>query len=567
MNYKKQFVLIIIYLFFIFVFPVSSAVFGDENQPSRQEKSDMAQVIQESKPGVPYVLNLALDHHYRHVKSQLKKAGHQPKKSPQLYKTVQMLRSEHAKKPPGQNEYAMLAATEDAPEPVNAIIEMGRDSKEGYNYTATLLSSIPDGTVATTLTLQLFDNITKTAIGKQANTTQYGAGQDTTIDATGSWQGEPTDTDELLATGTVFIQPTSGKPVFLNVHNTVIAIEVPQSPPVVTAPVQKPGRKVDYILTCLQRSPGNTADCDYGPYGGGINVQFPMQGSVTYASAVPSTLNTSNASVNFIIWDDASGGGCTLGETSSDILTHFSTNGNTVSWNFSNANFGAACFNRLTRVDMSFTIAVQTATSGLDKVPAYVTTQGSSTPFDTTEIKYLEFAWGCLTPGTKIHMAGGSNKRVEDVKVGDKVISNQNKKPRKVTSTIPGYEDGWVYVVTDANGNSVEMTAEHPVLLVDQKVLLARQLEPGMKIYNEKGKTSIKSIKKKNYIGKVWNLVLEDSAKTDYKSTGFYAEGILVGDNDMQEYWGKYYLKDHRDILQRIPKEWRKDYKNWKKQK
>ncbi|MBA0165252.1 hypothetical protein H0255_19135 [Pectobacterium versatile] len=554
------------FLILLNVAAYSSEAIGDESVAERQNKSDLAQLVQESKPGVPYALDLSKAHHYRYVQNQLAKAGHTPASSPQLFQTLETLQTQHASSPPDQQAYSLLSETGMSPESINAIIELGRESTQNYNYTATLISSVPEGTIATALTLQLFDNTTKTAIGTHTTTTQYGAGQDAALGAAGSWQSVPTTTDEVLATGTVFIQPKTGSPVFLNVQNTALAIEVPQSPPVVSAPVQKPGRQVPYILTCLQRSPGNTADCDYGPYGGGSVVQFPMQGSVTYASAVPTTLNLSNASVNFIIWDDASGGGCTLGETSADMLSYFTTNGNTVSWNFANANFGQACFNALTRVDMSFMIAVQTATSGFDKVSAYVTTQGGSTPFDTTEIDYLEFAWGCLTPGTKVRMADGSLKRVEDIEVGDMVLSNQNKKPKKVTSTIPGYEEGVIYVVTDAKGNRVEMTAEHPVLSGKNSVLLARQLKVGTEIYNAEGQTKIVSIKNKNYSGKVWNLVLEGEDKNDHTSTGFYAENILVGDNSMQEYWGKYYRKDHDDILQRLPKEWHADYKNWKKE-
>lgn len=536
------------------------------NNLTNQERSDLAQIIQESKPGVPYTLNLAHDHHHRHVLSQLNKAGHTPKKSPQMHKTVASLRKAHATNPPNQATYSMLAKTVASPQPINAIIEMGRDANTGYNYTATLVSSVPDGTVASTLNLQLFDNTTKASIGSQANKTQYGDGTDASVDATGTWNGTPTNTDELLASGTVSLQPHTGSPAFLNIHNTALAIEVPQAAPTVDDPKQKPGRSVDYILTCLQRPANNRADCDYGPYSGsGSNAQFPMKGNVTYMSAVPTTLDTTNASVTFFIWDDSAGGGCTLGETSANMLSNFSTSGNTVSWDFNRANFGPACFKRMTRVDMSFTIAVKTATSGTDKVPAYVTTQAGGTPFDTTEIDYLEFSWGCLTPNTKILMADGKSKKIKNIKVGDMVLSNQGKTPRKVVSTIKGYEDDDIYIVTDSAGNRVKMTSGHTVLTQDGAVLLARQLKVGNKIWGANGKVTVASIKKKKYKGDVWNLVLEKGKSKNHKSSNFYAGSIMVGDNLMQEYWGEYYEEDHRDILERLPKAWHADYKNWKK--
>jgi len=537
------------------------------NHDERVQRSDLAQILQESKAGIPYTLNLANHIHYRHLVNQLKNAGRTPKNSPQLYKSIARTKKAHKKAPPVQQDYAMLAASSSAPESINAIVQLGRSSTSGYSYTAKLLSTVPDGTVSTNLSLQLFDNTTKSSIGQLASNQQYGDGTDATVEASGTWGSTPTNSDEVLASGTVSLQPHSGSPVFLNVHNTVLALEIPRTPPTVDKPKQKPNRTVDYILTCLQRSPGNTADCDYGPYSGsGRNAQFPMKGSVEYMSAVPTTLSADNAEVDFIIWDDSAGGGCTLGETSSNILSNFSTTGNTVSWDFENANFGQACFKRLTRVDMSFTIAVKTATSGNDKVPAYVTTQSGGAPFDTNVMDhYLEFSWGCLTPDTKILMADGSTKKIKHVKVGEMVISNQDKQPRKIIHTIKGIEDDDIYVVTDNKKNKVRMTAGHPVLTQGNEVKLARQLVVGDKIYSAEGPVKIKEIKKKKYQGDVWNLVLDNTSPSSNKSTNFYANGMMVGDNKMQEHWGEYYEQHHNDILERIPKEWHKDYHNWKK--
>ncbi|MEM7180465.1 MAG: Hint domain-containing protein [Spirochaetota bacterium] len=548
---------------------------------SAQEKDDLQKLQAESKQGIPMALNLSKPHHYRHFMRAVKGAGHTPENSPMFFSLLKKAKESHAKNPPKAK--TLLATTDPSLQPVGSVIEIGQDLKTGTNFTTTGLTSVPSGTVKSTMSLQLYDNSTSTPIGSQASSTQYGQGEDFTLTANGTFPSTPQKGDKVLSNLTYFYQPHSGAPVYETVFMTKSVI-VPQAPPSVTLPSQNTAHQsLPNINVCLSRAMGNLQDCDYGPYENPTanpNVQFPFVGSVTYMSNVKAPLklctgnpppSDCNTDLQFFIWKD-DGGGCQPSALG-DLLSFFKVNGQTVSWNFADTNagraqFGKPCFEKTERMDLSFMIAVQTANGGLNKVPAFVTTQKSTRPYDTTQIKYLTFMWGCLLPGTKVKMADGSWKKIEDVRVGDKVTSDAKDRKLSVVHTHKGNENNPIYTITTANGKTVKMTAEHSLPLKNGKIVLARQLKEGDEVTTDTGVSKIKKIalSPKKYTGHVWNLTLGAKGESvNEKNATFIADGLLVGDNAMQNHWGAHYRKDHRDILQRLPKEWHTDYQNYKK--
>lgn len=557
----------------------NSMTHSDLATETEQGRKDVQAIASESTPGIPMALDLSKPHHYRHLMRVLKNAGHTPEESPMLYSVIEKMKQQHAKNPPRAT--TLLASGDTSLQPVGGIIEVGQDTETGLNFTTSGVTSVPGGTVKSVMGLQLYDNSTATPIGDQASSTQYGQGEDFVITANGTFPTTPTSTDKVLSQLTYFYQPYDSGPVAETVTMTK-SVLVPQAPPTVTMPVQKADHaSLPNINVCLSRSAGNDADCDYGPYEAPTanpEVQFPMVGSVTYMSDVVSPLvlcsgdpppSNCNTDLQFFIWKD-DGGGCLL-EAQGDLLSKFTVSGAEVSWNFDDtdtgrAQFGHPCFQKTERVDLSFMVSVLTTDSETTKVPAFVTTQTNTRPYDTTQIKYLTFMWGCLLPGTKIKMADGSLKNIEKVLVGDKVISDAAGTILTVATTHKGNEHNPVYTVTAKNGNSVRMTEEHPVPLEGGKVVLARQLKKGDRLLTDKGVSEIEQIEKNKYEGHVWNLGLgaKDESVTDKNAT-FFADGVLVGDNTMQNYWGAYYRKDHRDTLTRLPEAWHTDYLNYKK--
>lgn len=87
---------------------------------------------------------------------------------------------------------------------------------------------------------------------------------------------------------------------------------------------------------------------------------------------------------------------------------------------------------------------------------------------------------GCLVPGTKIMLADGSLKNVEDFKVGDLVATMNG--PKEVTATWNPHtlEEGTpeVIKVTFEDGTTIECSEKHP-FLVDGKWKYAKDLITG----------------------------------------------------------------------------------------
>jgi len=541
-------------------------------EQSAQEKADIAKIVGEAKDGIPYTLNLSKAHHMRHVVRALGYGGHTEANSPMLFKTLRALKSVHAKKAPSQKITALQTGAS-GPQPANAIIDVGVISGSATNFSSSAITSNPQPTIKSTVTLQLFNAANNSSIGNPSSNTQFGNGVDLNVNATGTWPTTPKNSDQVLSLATFFNQPSGGGGPVLQTVRMTKAVDTLLSPPVVTEPAQKAAHvSLPNINVCLSRTMTNLADCDYGPYEAPTatpDVQFPMKGSVQYSSAVPATLSAQNAQIQFLIWKD-DGGACPLGALG-NLFQHFTTSNSgtpTVSWDFNNAQFGKPCFQTVERIDVSFMVAVQTANSSPGYVSAFVTSQTPATPANTTQIKYLTFMWGCLLPGAQILMDDGTYKNVEDIKVGEFVKANGARTKTRVTATYKGNEDALVYLITDSFGHKLEMTSEHPILLMDGSVVLARQLqrlmtEKTLEISTTKGPATLKSVTSRTYKGSVYNLKLQH-AKNTYKDTNFYANAIMVGDNRMQKHWGLWHRKDHRDILARIPVEWHQDYKNWR---
>lgn len=84
---------------------------------------------------------------------------------------------------------------------------------------------------------------------------------------------------------------------------------------------------------------------------------------------------------------------------------------------------------------------------------------------------YVVGPYCCFIAGTKITMSDGTNKNIEDIVIGDKVISlnkeNNEKYETIVTNLIIKSDTYNMAKVTLENGNSVTMNSYHPLLTVD----------------------------------------------------------------------------------------------------
>jgi hypothetical protein len=176
----------------------------------------------------------------------------------------------------------------------------------------------------------------------------------------------------------------------------------------------------------------------------------------------------------------------------------------------------------------------------------------------------LSIAWGCMPPGTEIKMADGSKVAIEKVAPGQKVVADDKGHTLTVMDVMVGSERKPLVHVVDSHGNLLSLTDTHPVPTADAQLVQARDLALGDSIITDSGVTKVVSIEKEPYEGMVYNLVLgtpEERQSTSGNETTMYANGVLVGDAQMQSV-----VKQRNDAtamatrLASLPESLRKDF-------
>jgi hypothetical protein len=118
----------------------------------------------------------------------------------------------------------------------------------------------------------------------------------------------------------------------------------------------------------------------------------------------------------------------------------------------------------------------------------------------------------CFVAGTQVTMADGSLKNIEDVCLGDKVISFDVTKRTTVSATVTKIyhhtpeEMGDYYLVIN---NKLKVTPNHPLLMSDYSSKNAGNLKSGDVLLKTSGSNSITSIVKVYEHVPTYNLVIE----------------------------------------------------------
>lgn len=147
--------------------------------------------------------------------------------------------------------------------------------------------------------------------------------------------------------------------------------------------------------------------------------------------------------------------------------------------------------------------------------------------------------WGCMPPGTEIKLVGGATTKIEDIAIGQKVMADESGRMLTVVDVVEGTERKPLVRIIDSVGNTVNLTDTHPVPVVGGDVREARELAIGDRIMTEDGVTTVAYVEKEDYEGVVYNLVLgtpEEREGLAPTKTTMYANGVLVGDSQMQSF-------------------------------
>ncbi len=533
---------------------------ADAQEPPKLSEDDRAairHIMTVSKPGEPFPLDLSNDLHHRFLNSQMALAGVNAETYPQLHRVVRQSRLDHARVGPAPLARleccgATPAVAPATSQPIQTITALGTANGTLFNTSA--LSSIPSRPYVSKLIVGLYDE-NQNPIGTPQQDMQFNSGEDLNVQAAGT---RLVGSSNVASIATYFWQNQHGTPQFGTVHAISSS---PVSNITNTAPM--PGPQQSIIQLCLGRAGDK---CTYSPPGGsGTNVIMPVAGSITFGNNINLNPAIPNSCLITMATTDAGdGGGCTIQSTDSFFADPNTViNGNQISWNL-NAHFETAqgCLAVNSNAIYTFTLQVTVGNQ-----PTFVSiTNDPDTPSNPSVLKIpdLIVLWSCLADGTLIDMADGTQRPIEKIEPGDKIITNAAGLVMEVEGKLKGNEDVPMLRLITENGCNVLLTGGHPVV-TPKGVTLARLLKVGDAVATKMGASKIVSLDKEMFAGHVWNLSVgprqEDFKKFSDDRT-FFASGVLVGDNQMQFTHNRKHKYKRESVLATLPKEWHQDYLN-----
>lgn len=157
--------------------------------------------------------------------------------------------------------------------------------------------------------------------------------------------------------------------------------------------------------------------------------------------------------------------------------------------------------------------------------------------YTTRRVTPMDFLKSCFAEGTEVRRADGKLVPVEQFHTGDKVIANREGLVLTVTGVVVGGESKPLVNLYDNHGHDLFVTEHHPIVTTRRGIVQAVDLAEGDEVLTEDGPATLTSVQRVGYDRQVYNLALgtkEELARAGKKNRTMYAEGYLVGDNEMQ---------------------------------
>lgn len=130
---------------------------------------------------------------------------------------------------------------------------------------------------------------------------------------------------------------------------------------------------------------------------------------------------------------------------------------------------------------------------------------------------------GCLGKGTNILMGDGSQRRIEDIRIGERIWNRF-----KVENIWTGTEETLVYIKTAA-GTELYLTNDH-LVYTEYGIKKAESLAIGDEICTLNRSEKILELREESWQDRVYNLELENERERGY----ILAQGLKTGDMRMQ---------------------------------
>jgi hypothetical protein len=211
---------------------------------------------------------------------------------------------------------------------------------------------------------------------------------------------------------------------------------------------------------------------------------------------------------------------------------------------------------------------------------------GMSAPFyvcsvDTPEepsincrkIPNLYYWWHCLAKGTRVTLEDGSQVPIEQINETYRVQTGRKGESLAVWATVQGHHSSnpkknarhEIFQLTTANGKKITATENHMVFMTADKCRMISHLIPGDPVMTDEGSSTVKTIKAVAADGMFYALALgnlKEKAKKNFpvNLAGYYAGGILCGDQQAMRHHVREAHQDPEYMLPRLKEELHQDY-------
>lgn len=561
------------------------------------EKRDMEIIHSETKPGIPYKLDMSNPHHYRYAVHTLARVGVTQEKSPEFFRRLEKAHTDgitahnaNGTKP----KKAMMAINqyhEPKPQDLNFIGYFDQGTTAG-TYEALAVSSVMGGTQVTHVSIELYDADNNHVYAtNDERTSEYSQGENFQVPISGQ---NPENISNSIAKAMFAYVPmnsASGEPevVYFSSEDEVDPTSACMSLPQYCVRNGDGNCNGQYETACTNTVPnetaikvcwwrGSQADCDYwDSTAHPENFTFPLAGYTTYSTA---PVSPPSGFVNIALQNPLKGGGCNvyfkqLGNLDPTNWTVDADN-KKISWNFPATAFPNTgdCIEHYNGTQTYLWVSASVALQGSPEQPPgfgsidFTSDRSQLGVPGVYIIPPMYIMQGCFVEGTKIIQGDGSKRQVQDFKGNhdETVLTGQGTRVL-VTGTTKGTEPHKKMVrLKTANGRELMVTSTHPVITKDDKPVMAKNLKKGDIVKTKKGPSKLTSVSREKYAGKVYNLLVGKEMKVGENGMTLYANEILTGDSRMQDYFARQeqakLKKDPSEVRKRLPKEWLTDFDN-----
>ncbi|NJD76345.1 MAG: hypothetical protein FIB08_04520 [Candidatus Methanoperedens sp.] len=437
-------------------------------------------------------------------------------------------------------------------------------SSDDHGVHATALVSFVDGLQSMNAMLTIGNPDTGEIIAQTNIPQLYDQGYDTVITAHGTTK----KLDGVEASLSIDYVLYNTKDIVHKVLKIPLLDKIDPSEPIrVTDPVHKHGvNNVGFMKVCMGRY---GADCDYEyeaqPQPSPPIPTIAVSGSVTYAGTISQPGPDSGKFGIYFFVKKRDGGAAQLFTKESEAYKYFklSNNNHTLSWNFPPATFEKAPWDQGNEVDLNLTANICVDSQVKNTCFQVTSLKGIDGNPSIAKIDVLKFFWGCLSADSLILMKDGSKKRVDSIKVSDRVQIDDSGSYLSVVDIVTGKEEKPCLRVTTENNRSLLVTDEHPIFKFDG-FCLVKELRIGDFVKTESGFERVSNVSEELYNGTIYNLKLGGHENQEQAGAAHYANGIFVGDGNMQGF-----LLEKRKAeamkprsIEELPEEWRFDAEN-----